>query len=137
MRIAHAELVHVVQRVADVIDARPALADPLGDEPSAAVQVELAHVGRMRRVGNEGEGSHAPAAAHPRRDQAGRVDPARHFPLPKAGEAAPDVARWDPKGHSPARPAGAKPHDQPGFGMGAAVAGGQDAERAVVAMHPR
>ena len=63
MRIAHADLVHVVERVADVIHTGAALADALGDEPGAAMQVQFAHVGRVRRVGDEGERTHAPAVA--------------------------------------------------------------------------
>jgi hypothetical protein len=44
MRVAHADLVHVVERVLDVVDAGPAHADPLRDEPGASVQVELVDV---------------------------------------------------------------------------------------------
>jgi hypothetical protein len=82
VRVAHAELVHVVERVADVIDARPALADALRDEARASVKIELPHVGRVLRVGDEGESPHAASAAHPRRDEARRIHPARHLPVP-------------------------------------------------------
>jgi hypothetical protein len=58
VRIAHADRVHVVESIADVVDAGAAHADALRDEPRAAVQVELAHVGRMRGVGDEGQGPH-------------------------------------------------------------------------------
>ena len=58
VRIAHADRVHVIERVADVVDARPADADALRHQPRAAVQVELAHVGRMRGIGDEGERAH-------------------------------------------------------------------------------
>jgi hypothetical protein len=58
MGIAHPDLVHVLEGVADVVDARAADADALGHEACAPVQVELAHVGRMCRVGNEGERAH-------------------------------------------------------------------------------
>ena len=55
MRIAYADLVHMVQRVADVFDARAALPDALRHQPGPAVQVELAYVGRVLRIGKEGE----------------------------------------------------------------------------------
>jgi hypothetical protein len=55
MRVAHADLVHVVEGIADVIDARPPLADALRDEPGAAMQVELANVSRVGGIGDEGE----------------------------------------------------------------------------------
>jgi len=55
MRVAHADVVHVIERVADVVDARPADADSLRHQPRAAMEVELAHVGRMRRIGDERE----------------------------------------------------------------------------------
>ena len=58
MRIAHADVVHVIERVADVVDARPADADSLRHQPRAAVQVELAHVGGMRGIGDESQGAH-------------------------------------------------------------------------------
>jgi hypothetical protein len=44
MRIADAHFVHVLKRVADIVDARAALADALRHEARAAMQVELAHV---------------------------------------------------------------------------------------------
>jgi len=56
--VAHAHVVHVVERIADVVDARPARADALCDQPRAAVQVELAHVGGMRGIGDESQGAH-------------------------------------------------------------------------------
>ena len=49
MRIAHADLVHVIERVADVVDTRPALADPLRDQSSASMQIELKDI--QRRLG--------------------------------------------------------------------------------------
>lgn len=58
MRIAHADPVHVIEGVADVVDARTADADALGDEARAAVQVELAHVRRVRRIGDERKRPH-------------------------------------------------------------------------------
>ena len=61
--IAHAHLVHMVQRVADVIDTRSALADALGDETRAAMQIEFPDVGRMVRIGDEGECADPAAAA--------------------------------------------------------------------------
>jgi hypothetical protein len=61
VRIAYTHFMHMVERVPDVVDARAALPDALCDEAGAAMQVELAHIGRMRRVGDEGERLHAAA----------------------------------------------------------------------------
>ena len=58
MRIAHADIVHVVERIADVVDARPADSDALRHQARAAVQVELAHAGRVRGIGDEGKRAH-------------------------------------------------------------------------------
>lgn len=62
VRITHADLVHVVEGVADVIDTRPALADALGDEARPAMQVELPNIAGMVGIGDEGECSD-PAAS--------------------------------------------------------------------------
>ena len=83
MRIAHADFVHVVERVADVVDAGTAHADALRHQARAAVQVELAHVGWVRRVCDEGQRLHG-LALDPDRDQARLVDAARHLPVPQA-----------------------------------------------------
>jgi len=82
VRIAHADALHVRERVADVVDARTALADPLRDEAGAAVQVELAHEGRMGWVGQEGERAHGAAVAKPGGDEARLVDAAGHLAPP-------------------------------------------------------
>jgi hypothetical protein len=82
MRVAHADGRHVVERIADVLDARPAYADALRDEPRTPVQIELAHVRRMFRVGKEGEGTRHVAAGQRRGDQPRLVDAARHLPAP-------------------------------------------------------
>ena len=58
MRIAHADLVHVVEGLADVVDARAARADSLRHEPGAPVQIELAYIRGVRGVGDEGERAH-------------------------------------------------------------------------------
>ena len=58
MRVAHADLAHMVEGIADVVDARAAHADALRDQARAAVQVELAHIGRVGRIGHEGERLH-------------------------------------------------------------------------------
>jgi hypothetical protein len=63
VRIAHPDLVHVVERLADVVDARTACADPLGHQPRAAVQVELADIGGMAGIRDEGERAHGASAA--------------------------------------------------------------------------
>jgi hypothetical protein len=62
MRIAHADFVHMVEGLADVVDARAARADSLRHQPRAAVQVQLRDISRMRRVGDEGERAHAAPA---------------------------------------------------------------------------
>ena len=62
VRIADAELAHVRERVADVVHSGAALADPLRHQARAAVEIELAHVGGMRGVGEEGERLHLAAA---------------------------------------------------------------------------
>lgn len=82
VRIRDAYLVHVVERVADIVDARAALADSLRHKPGAAVQVELSYVGRVRGIGEEGEGSHGAAIAQRRGDELRLVDAARHLAAP-------------------------------------------------------
>ena len=62
MWIAHANLVHMVEGVPDVIDTWPALADALGDEARPAIQVELANVGGMTRIGDKRERPDLPAS---------------------------------------------------------------------------
>jgi hypothetical protein len=63
VRIAHPDVVHMVERLADVVDARAARADSLRHQPRAAVQVELADIGGVAGIGDEGERAHgAPAA---------------------------------------------------------------------------
>ena len=44
VRIAHADFMHMVERVADVVDAGAADADALRHEARAAMQIELAHI---------------------------------------------------------------------------------------------
>ena len=136
MRVAYAHLVHVLERVADVVDARAALADTLRDELRPAMEVELAHVRRVRRIGDEGERVHAAAARQRRGDEARLVDAPRHFPVPEPGERTAHLASRDAKRHAPARAAAAKAHDEPGLAVRAAVAGGKDAQRPVIAVHP-
>lgn len=58
VRVAHADVVHVIEGLADVVDAEPAGTDSLRHQPRAAVQVELAHVGGMRGIGDESQGAH-------------------------------------------------------------------------------
>lgn len=133
MGVAHADLVHVIDGLADVVDARPADPDPLRDQPRAPVQVELAHEGRVRRIGDERE--------RPDRfgsklymDEARLVDPPGHLAVPEPRERTPQPRRVDAVGDPPARAAAAKTHHQAGLAVRAAVARRQDAERAVVAV---
>ena len=136
MRVAHADIMHVVDRIADVLDARPAHSDSLRHQPGAAMQVQLAHVGGVRRIGDEGKRAHLPARCELHRDEAGLVYAARHFPIPKARERAAQSARVNAVSHSPARAAAAQAHDEPGLALGAAVACRQDAQGTVVAVRP-
>ena len=55
MRIVHADIVHVVERIADVVDARSADSDALRHQARTAVQVELTDVRRVRGVRDESE----------------------------------------------------------------------------------
>jgi hypothetical protein len=135
MRIAHAEIVHVIEGVADVVHAGAALADALRHEPGAPVQVELADVGRVGRIGEEGEGMDPPPAAERRLHQAWLVDATGHLAAPQAAQCPADMGARDAEGHAPAGAAPAKPHDQPGFSERPAVARGPDAEGAMVAVH--
>jgi hypothetical protein len=132
MRIAHADLVHVVEGLADVVDAGPARADALRDQARAAVEVELADVGRMRRIGDEGEGVHGAAARQAHRNQPRRIDPAHHLAMPQVGERVADAARVDAVRHAPARAAAAQAHHQAGLVARAAIARRQQAKGAVV-----
>ena len=133
MRIAHADLVHVIERVADVVDARAADAYALRHEPRAPVQIELAHVGRMRRVGDERERAHG-FSPDPDWNQARLVHSPRHLAVPEPGEGAAQPCRVDAIGHAPARTAATQAHHEAGLACRAAVARGEDAERAMVAM---
>src|SRR5207248_1406378 len=136
VRVAHADVVHVLERVSDVVDAGAALADALRHQPRTAMQVELAHIGRMLWIGDERERVHAPAVRQHRRDDARLVHPARHLAAPEPCERAADFVPRDAVRHAPARAAAAKPHDEPGFAVRAAVARGKDAQRAVIAVDP-
>jgi len=136
VRVAHADVVHVLERVADVVDAGAALADALRHQPRTAMQVELAHIGGMLWIGDERERVHAPAVRQHRRDDARLVHPARHLAAPEPCERAADFVPRDAVRHAPARAAAAKPHDEPGFAVRAAVARGKDAQRAVIAVDP-
>jgi len=55
MRIAHADIVHVVERIANVVDARSADSDALRHQARTAVQIELTDVRRVRGVRDESE----------------------------------------------------------------------------------
>lgn len=55
MRIAHADIVHVDERIANVVDARSADSDALRHQARSAVQVELTDVRRVRGVRDESE----------------------------------------------------------------------------------
>jgi hypothetical protein len=136
VRIAHPDLVHVVERLADVVDARTARADSLRHQPRATMQVELADVRGVAGVGDESKRAHDAPAAQPHRNQPGRVDAAEHLAAPEAGKRAAHALRIEPVGHAPARAAAAKAHHQSGLAARAAVSRGKDAQRPVVAVRP-
>jgi len=136
VRIAYAYFVHVVERIADVVDTRAALPDALGDEPRPAVQIELANICRVRWIGDEGERSYPAAAGYADGDETWLVDPPGHLAMPEAGKAACDLVLRYPERHAPAGAALAKPHDQSGFAPRTAVASRKDAERPVIAVYP-
>jgi hypothetical protein len=131
MRIAHADLVHVIEGVADVVDARTAHADALRHQARTAVQVELAHIGGVGGIGDEREGAHG-LVLDLHRNQPRLVDAARHLPVPETRQRAPQAWCIDAVSHAPARAAAAQAHHQAGLAVRAAVARRQDAERAVV-----
>jgi hypothetical protein len=101
MWIAHADIVHVIKGVADVIDARTAHADALRHQACTAVQVELAHIGRVRGIGDEGEGAHG-LVLDLHRNQPRLVDAARHLPVPEPRQRAAQARRIDAVSHAPA-----------------------------------
>ena len=82
VRIAHADLVHVLEGVANVIHARPALANPLRHQARAPVQVELAHVRGVSRIGDKSERLYPAAAAQPHRHEARLIDAPWHLAMP-------------------------------------------------------
>ena len=133
VRIAHPDFLHVIEGVADVIDAGTASADSLGHEACAPMQVELAHVRRMLRVGDERERANR-SRPDAYRYEARLVDASRHFAIPQACEGASQARRVDAVGHAPAGAAAAQAHHQARLALCAAVARRQDAERTVVAV---
>ena len=136
MRIAHADLVHVVERMADVVDARSAHPDALRHQPGAAMQVKLAYIGGVRGIGDEGERANLAPRREPYRDEPRLVHAARHLAIPQARERLPQSPRVDAVGDAPARAAGAQAHHEARLAFRAAVAGRENAERAVVAVRP-
>src|SRR5262249_59680445 len=83
VRVAHAELVHVLQRIADIVDCGTALPNSLRDEARAAVQVELAHVGRMRRIGEKRERANTASPRDLHLQEARRINTPQHFAITK------------------------------------------------------
>jgi len=82
VRIAHAELVHVGERVAQVIDIAAALADALRDERRGARHVEVAGELPVPGVGDESEGADLAAAADAHAHEARLVDAVAHLAAP-------------------------------------------------------
>jgi hypothetical protein len=81
-RIGHADCAHVIERVADVVHAGPALADSLRHQSRASMQVELTDVRRTLGVGEKCERAHASTRAQRYVEQARRVDAPRHLTPP-------------------------------------------------------
>jgi hypothetical protein len=105
VRVAHADFPHVVERVADIVDARAALADALGHQARPPMQVELAHVRGMLRVGEEGKRAHLASGGQARLHEPGRVHPARHLAVPQVTQRPPHARALDAERHAPARAA--------------------------------
>jgi hypothetical protein len=82
VRVVHADRMHVIERIADVVDAQTALADPLRDQPGATVQIKLAYICRMRGIGQKGECPYVAAGTQLHFKQARRVHAPGHLALP-------------------------------------------------------
>jgi len=134
MRIAYSQLAHVRERMPDIVDRSTALADTLRDEARSAVQIELAHIGGVRGVGEERERANPSPPRDLHLEQPRCVHATRHLALPEARQRAAHTVSVDAVGHAPARAAAAQSHHQAGLALGAPVAGRQDAERPVVAV---
>jgi hypothetical protein len=102
MWIAHAYPVHVLERLADVVDARPAHADALRHQAGAAMQIELTHVRRMSGVGDERKRTHLAPGGESNRDEPRLVHAPRHLAVPEARERAPQSLRVNAVGDAPA-----------------------------------
>lgn len=120
VRIAHARAVHVLEGVLDVVDAMPALTDALRYQPRAAVQIQLAHIGRVGRVGDEGQRPH-PSLPQPGGNEARFIYPAHHFAAPQPFQRLAHLGGSDAKRRSPARAAAAQPQHQTGPLLGTPV----------------
>src|SRR4051812_32174879 len=135
MRVAHTYVVHVLDGVADVVDAVAALTDALRHHPRAPVQVELAHKAGMGRVGEKRERADTPAAARVHRYQPRFIDAAGHLPIPQTLEHVLHPRRFDAERHAPARAAAAKTHHQAWAAMRAAIPCRENAKRPMEAVH--
>jgi len=126
--------VHVRERVPDVVDRGTALPDALRHQPGAAVQVEFAHIGGMRWIGEKRERANMASARDLHLEQARRVHAPRHFALPQPRQRPAHAIGVDAVCDAPARAAAAQAHHQAGLALGAAVARRKDAQRPVVAV---
>ena len=126
VRVAHADFPHVVDGVADIVDAKAPLAGALRHQPRASVQVQFADVGGVRGVGEEGERKYPVTGAQLRAEQPRRIHPARHFALPEPRKGMPHAGCIDAERHAPARAAAAQTHDEPRLALRPAVACGKD-----------
>ena len=134
MRVADAERTHVFERVADIVDRAATLADALRDQARPAVQVELAHIGGVRRIGEKRERPDLASGADLHLEQARRVNAPRHLALPQAPQRVAHASGVNPERHAQAGAAAAQAHYQPRPALGAAIARRQDAQRPVIAV---
>lgn len=102
MRIAHAKGVHMLDSVADVVNARAAHPDALHHHPCPSMEIKLAHVRGVFRIGEKGERVQAPPAYCAHRQQARLIHASRHFAIPELRQRAAHSPRVDAKSHAPA-----------------------------------
>jgi hypothetical protein len=136
VRIAHAYLVHVGERGAQVVDIAPALAAALRHEAGGGRHVEIPGELAVRRIGNEGKRPDLFATPHPDAHETRHIHAIAHFPVPEVDQDSPRLRGRNPVGDAPAGAAGAKAHDESRLPGGPAVAMRVDAKSAMIAVNP-
>jgi hypothetical protein len=134
VRIAYAKGVHMLDGIADIVDARAAHPNALHHHPCPSMQIELAHVGRVFGIGKKGERAHAAPARCAHRQKARFVHAPGHLAIPELRQRAANPARLDAKSHPPAGAALAKAEHEAWPSVRAAIARRQDAKRPVIAV---